>query len=131
MDNTPKCIFISSRYAGDIKHNEEVAEQLCKMAMELGYAPYAPHLIYPRFLDDNRQEDRERGITCGLAFLAVCDMVWVYTGEGISEGMEQEIQHANRLGKPVILLSKDCLENRNIDGIVYFCKTDEDQVEND
>ena len=42
------------------------------------------------------------GISCGLAFMAVCDEVWVYTGAGISPGMEQELAQAKRLGLIVV-----------------------------
>lgn len=42
------------------------------------------------------------GIACGLAFMEVCDEVWVYTANGVSSGMKQELDQAHRLGKPVV-----------------------------
>ena len=76
-----KRIFLCSRYAGNTANNETVAERLCRKAIEAGHAPFAPHLLYPRFLDDRNVSERELGITCGLTFMAVCDEVWVYTAD--------------------------------------------------
>lgn len=97
-------VFVCSRYAGDIEHNVGIALIICRMAVEAGFAPFAPHLLYTRFLDDVDSVQRERGIMMGLRFMEVCDLVWVYVGEGVSEGMRREIRHARRLGKPIVLL---------------------------
>ncbi len=99
-----KRVFICSRYIGDIDHNVEVALSLCRMAVEVGHAPFAPHLLYTRFLDEDNPAQREVGISLGLRFMEVCDVVWVYLGEGVSDGMRREIEHARRLGKPIVLL---------------------------
>jgi hypothetical protein len=97
-------VYICSRYAGDIERNLKVALALCRMAVEAGLAPFAPHLVYTQFLDDGDTAQREIGISLALRFLEVCDIVWVYVGEGVSDGMRREIDHARRLGKQVILL---------------------------
>ncbi|MEA2107838.1 MAG: DUF4406 domain-containing protein [Pseudomonadota bacterium] len=97
-----KRIFVCSPYAGDIQLNELVAETLCHQVIKIGHAPFAPHLLYPRFLDDSIDVKREIGIRTGLTFLRVCHEVWVYTGNGISLGMQCEIDYANEIGKPVI-----------------------------
>lgn len=97
-----KRIFLCSRYAGDRAENAAVAERLCRKVVEAGHAPFAPHLLYPHFVDDGEPSERELGIACGLAFMEVCDEVWVYTAEGISSGMGREVDEAFRLGKPVV-----------------------------
>ena len=105
-------VYICSRYAGDIEHNMRVALALCRMAVEAGLAPFAPHLLYTQFLDDgdpalrllSGQAPREAGISLGLRFMEVCDVVWVYVGEGVSDGMRRETEYARRLGKPIVLL---------------------------
>lgn len=97
-----KRVFICSRYAGDIRHNTAIAQRLCRMAVERGCAPFAPHLIYPLFLYDGNSSEREAGIACGLMFMEICDEVWVFTGAGLSDGMRREVAHAQSLGKPVI-----------------------------
>lgn len=96
--------YICSRYAGDVEHNIRVALVLCRMAVEADLAPFAPHLLFTQFLDDTDPAQREIGISLGLRFMEVCDVVWVYLGEGVSDGMRREIEHARRLGKPIVLL---------------------------
>ena len=54
-----KKIFICSRYAGDVTRNVVVAERLCRKAVEQGCAPFAPHLLFTRFLDDEKASERE------------------------------------------------------------------------
>ena len=97
-----KRVFICSRYARDVSRNTVTAERLCRKAVERGCAPFAPHLLYTRFLDDGKTSEREAGIACGLTFMETCDEVWVFTGEGLSDGMRREVDHARRLCKPVV-----------------------------
>ena len=97
-----KRIYLRSRYAGDTARNVAVSERLCRQVIEAGGAPFAPHLLYPRFLDDRTPSEREIGIACGLTFMGVYDEVWVYSGNGLSSGMGRELDHASRLGKPVV-----------------------------
>ncbi len=97
-----KRIYLCSRYAEDTANNVAVAERLCRKVVEAGHAPFAPHLIHTRFLDDRDPSERVLGIACGLTFMAVCDEVWVYTADGVSSGMGRELDHAFQLGKPVV-----------------------------
>jgi len=97
-------VFICSKYAGDIEHNVRVALALCRMALEAGLAPFAPHLLYTQFLDDFGPVQRDLGISTGLRFMETCDVVWVYVGEGVSDGMRREVEHAQSLCKPVVIL---------------------------
>ncbi len=99
-----KRVFICSRYIGDIEHNIEVALALCRVAVEAGHAPFAPHLLYTRFLEEDDPAQRELGISLGLRFMEACDEVWVYAAEGVSDGMRREMEHARHLGKPIVLL---------------------------
>lgn len=97
-------VFICSRYIGDIEHNIEVALALCRMAVKAGHAPFAPHLLYTRFLNEDDPSQREVGISLGLRFVEVCDEIWVYIAEGVSDGMRREIELARRLGKPIVMV---------------------------
>lgn len=67
-----RCIFVCSRYAGNVARNTEIAEQLCRIIADAGYAPFAPHLLYTRFLNNEHPVERERGITLGLLFMDAC-----------------------------------------------------------
>lgn len=95
-------VFICSRYACDIEHNVEVAQSLCRMAVDAGCAPFAPHLLFTQFLSDDDPTQRELGIALGLRFMEACDEVWVYVGDGISDGMRRELENARMLGKQII-----------------------------
>ena len=106
MSRRDRRIFICNRYIGDIEHNVEVALALCVMAVESGCAPFAPHLLYTRFLDEGDPLQRELGISLGLRFMAACDEVWVNVGDGISDGMRREIAHARALRKPILEIAE-------------------------
>lgn len=72
----------------------------CRAAVFAGHAPFAPHLLYPRFLDDGDAAERAAGMRAGLAFLAACDEVWAYGP--VTDGMAAELAEARRLGIPVV-----------------------------
>ena len=91
-----KKAFICSAYSGDIKKNTERAKRYCLSALNHGYAPFAPHLLYPQFLRDESGEDRYTGIQCGLEFLKCCDIMLVFGA--ITAGMHIEIEQAEKLG---------------------------------
>ena len=95
-------IYVASRYAGDIQTNIENAVWACRYVIDKGYMPVASHLLYPQILNDSNPRERELGLMFGLALLANCDEVWVFTVDGeVSSGMEREIEEAKRLGIPV------------------------------
>ena len=86
-----KRVFVCSPLRGDIEKNIEQARELCAEAVRRGYASFAPHVFYTQFLDDSIEEERNTGMKAGFAFLEACDEIWVYTKNGISEGMQKEI----------------------------------------
>lgn len=86
----------------NVARNISVAALLCLFASKDGVAPFAPHLLYPQFLDDSTPADRVMGIRSGMSFLSTCEEMWVYTGLGISEGMRLEIIAANAMGVKVV-----------------------------
>ena len=94
-------VFICSPYSFDPVKGAEIATRLCRMAVDEGQFPFAPHLLYPRFLDEHSPDERELGIKAGISYLEHCDEVWVYAAEGVSSGMRLEIEAASRLGVPV------------------------------
>lgn len=96
-----KKVFICSPYAGDIERNIEIARNMCREAIDEGYAPFAPHLHYPGIVDDTDEYERAVGIACGLSFMTACDEVWAYIGSGYSRGMTQELTHAASIGKHI------------------------------
>jgi len=97
-----KKIFVCSPYSGgtdSIELNVAFAQEVCRVLVKHGYAPFAPHLFYPQFLDDLNEEQRAAGLNCGIAWLDTCDEVWVFGPQ--SKGMRMEVILAERRGKPV------------------------------
>lgn len=79
------------------------------MAVESGCAPFAPHLLYPQFLNEDDLAQRDLGISLGLRFMEACDEIWVYVGDGISDGMRRELEHARMLGKRIVEIREESL----------------------
>jgi hypothetical protein len=96
-----KRVFICSPYAGDIEGNTGIAKILCRLAIDAGYAPFVPHLLYPQVLDEKNTIERALGISTGLNFMDCCDSVWAYIANGITEGMKLELAHAKYLNKEI------------------------------
>ena len=103
-----KKTYICSRYRA---RNEEKLQMhirdaidACRKVHEEGNIPVAPHLYWPRFLNDNDPQDRDYGIAAGLMAMRECDemIVLIRTDgpeeEWISQGMEAEIREAVKIG---------------------------------
>jgi len=86
-------IFVCSPYRGDVKNNVKNAQDYCKWVVKQGHIPFAPHLIYPQFLDDNVESERNAGIQAGKTFMLDCDAVWVF-GSKMTSGMKHEVNYA-------------------------------------
>lgn len=86
-------VYICSPYAGDVETNVQKARRYCRFAVDKGYIPIAPHLLFTQFLNDDNSKERQLGIFFGNAVMSKCSEVWVF-GEHISNGMEAEIKRA-------------------------------------
>ena len=95
-----KKVFICSPFRGDKEGNAGKAAAYSRRAVEEGYLPIAPHLLFPQFLNEGIEEERRLGIAMGLELLDGCDEVWVF-GEA-TEGMAAEIAYAAEQGKEII-----------------------------
>lgn len=96
--------YIASPLSGNIDENLQFARKACGYAAAQGAVPYAPHLLFTQFLDDNDPEQRDAGIRMGLQMLRRCDELWL-CGDDISAGMSEEEKMARRLGVPVRTVS--------------------------
>src|SRR5688572_22689716 len=72
-------------------------------ALSRGEAPFASHMLYtqPGVLRDGVPSERRLGIAAGLHIAQRADATIVYKDHGISSGMRQGIEHAQRCGRPV------------------------------
>ncbi len=90
-------VYICSPFSGNVDENAENARRYSRFALDEGYIPIAPHLLFPQFLNDNDMIEREMGIHFGNVLMSHCAEVWVF-GEYISSGMSAEIERAKRKG---------------------------------
>lgn len=88
-------VYVCSPFSGDVNSNIVNARKFSRFAVEQGYIPIAPHLLFPQFLDDNDMVERELGLHFGNVLMSHCSEVWVF-GENISAGMNAEIRRAKR-----------------------------------
>lgn len=101
-----KKVYVVSPYSGAVKQNVEFARKCCRKLSDEGCIPFAPHLLFTQFLDDDIPQERERGIQFGLELMKLCDEV-VVCGDYISRGMGAEIACAKDLGIPVRHLTRE------------------------
>lgn len=104
-----KKVFICSALRGDMENNIRKAKEYCRWVAECGAAPIAPHLLFPQFLDDRVESERQLGIRFGLELLRSCDALW-YFGSTVTEGMRQEINCARENGIPVRYIEPGLME---------------------
>lgn len=105
-------VFVATPLRASARYTQEENSRFAKMCLRdclrRGEAPFAPHLLYPLVLHDDRPEERELGISAGLAFLHVCSRVACYVDRGVSAGMRGELRQA--------LLTATPIEFRRLDG---------------
>jgi hypothetical protein len=106
-------IYVASPLAGDIQGNMEKAKTYSRFVATNGYTPITPHLLYPQFLNDSEETERQIGLRCGFSLISKCDELWVF-GETISKGMQGEIEKAQALKMPIHYFDSKC-EVRNDD----------------
>ena len=102
-------VYICSPYSGNIENNIKSARRYSRFAVEMGYIPFTPHLLYPQFLDDSNPAERSLGLFFGNVLMAKCAEVWVF-GTYISPGMNAEIERAKRKKYTIRYFSDDCRE---------------------
>ena len=100
-----RLVFICSPYRAEdddplerakaVQRNIRMARTGCRIAVERGFIPVAPHLYFPQFLSE--KTERDASIQMGLHMLGLCDELWVL-GRRISDGMAKEITYARKLG---------------------------------
>ena len=86
-------VYICSPFSGDVEGNVKAAQRYSRFAVDIGYIPIAPHLLFPQFLNDNVLAERQLGLFFGDVLMSKCAEVWVF-GKVISIGMEAEIKRA-------------------------------------
>ncbi len=93
-------LYIASPLRGDVEQNIQNAMRYCEKAIEDGYIPLAPHVMYQGLFNDEIPEQRKTALDIGLRMLEKCGRMWV-CGDRISEGMRGEMNLAKEKGIPV------------------------------
>ena len=97
LSTDKRFIYICSPVRSDPVNNIEKARGYCKWVMDKGYIPIAPHVMFDDMLHDDIPDERLKALEIGLQLLRMCDELW-YFGTTISEGMRNEIEHAESIG---------------------------------
>mgnify|MGYP002516979555 FL=1 len=106
-------VYICSPYAGEIEKNVKAAQEYSHFAVEKGYIPIAPHLLFPQFLNDANPRERQLGLFFGNALMSKCSEVWVF-GSRISAGMEAEINRAKWKNYRLRYFTETCEEVHHV-----------------
>ena len=77
-------IFVCSPYRGDTETNVQNARRYCRLVVEQGGIPFAPHLLFTQFLNEDKVAERRRGLWMGMEMLRLCDELWAF-GEPTEE----------------------------------------------
>ena len=102
-------VYICSPYAGDVEANVKAAQRYTRFAVDTGYLPVAPHLLFPQFMNDRDIKERQLAMFFGNVLMSKCAEVWVF-GSYISSGMEAEIERAKRKNYSIRYFSTDLKE---------------------
>ena len=93
-------VYICSPFSGKVKRNKRKARKYCRFALEQHTIPFAPHLLFPQFMDDNNSEERQIAMFMNMVMLGKCEQLWVF-GENYSNGMKEEIRKAKERRKKI------------------------------
>lgn len=100
IEKEKKIVFICSPFKDDIEVNTARAKRYGRFAVTKKVVPIIPHLMYPRFLNEDSPDERAMGLEMGLVLLSNCHEIWVF-GNRISRGMEIEIEKAKEIKIPI------------------------------
>ena len=102
-------VYICSPFSGEVEKNIKAAQEYSRFAVDKGYIPIAPHLLFPQFLNDADPRERQLGLFFGNALMSKCSEVWVF-GSYISAGMEAEINRAKWKNYHLRYFTENCEE---------------------
>ena len=92
-----KRIVVVSPYSGKTVLHKVYLQTCIDYVIEKGHAPFAGHYIYPNFLNDEEEEQRELGMKLGWAWGIVANECWVFADYGISAGMKKDVEYYTKL----------------------------------
>ena len=81
-------VYVCSPYSGDVEANTEAARRYCRFAVDKGYIPVAPHLLYPRAY----QTSRSRGRRLRRGFRDCTEYIRIHKPHSYGRG-SREVEH--------------------------------------
>ena len=102
-------VYVCSPFSGNLESNVENTRRYCRFAVDSGFVPFAPHLLFPQFMYDEVPEERELALFMGIVMLTKCAELWVF-GEQISKGMSKEIHKAEARNMLIRYFTTNCEE---------------------
>ncbi len=95
-----KRVFICAPFSADDPSWQVELTVLIAQALDEEVAPISPHLLYARHLHDERPGATLARHMCAMAWLEVCDEIWVY-GDSVSDPAPNQLAEmalASQLG---------------------------------
>lgn len=102
-------VYVCSPYAGDVETNVMNAKRYSRFTAKKNAIPVTPHLLYPQFMNDRNEAERERAMHFNYVLLGKCTEVWVFGGV-ISKGMAREICVAKKRRMKIRWFTQDLKE---------------------
>ena len=102
-------VYICSPYAGKPEGKTPPPRKFGRYAVDKGYLPFAAHLFFPQFLNDENPSERSLGLSFGNVFMDKCSEVWIF-GSEYSAGMQAEYDRAVNKGYRIRYFTTDCRE---------------------
>lgn len=103
MEPFKRFVVVESPYAGDVDRNVLYARAAIVDCLERDEVPYASHLLFTQdgILDDDKPEQRLKGILCGFSWGMVAPKRVFYEDYGRSGGMMMALEEARAWGQVV------------------------------
>lgn len=102
-------IYVCSPYAGDIENNVKNAKTYSRYAVKENAILVTSHLLYPQFMNDGNEAEREMAMHFNYVLLDKCTEVWVFGGV-ISRVMAFEIGVAKKRRMKIRWFTQDLKE---------------------
>jgi hypothetical protein len=98
-----KLVILESPFAGNTELHVAYAKRCVRDCLDRGESPLVSHLTFtqPGILSDHDPTERKLGIATGHAWYKVAHACVVYIDHGISPGMDEGMNMANRHGVPI------------------------------
>ena len=102
-------VYICSPFSGEVETNLANARRYSRFAVDQGYLPITPHLLFPQFMNDSVQAERDLAMRMNMILLSKCAELWAF-GDRITTGMSIEIARARRKGQTIRFFTDECKE---------------------